>query len=81
MNFVPNAIRYLHQLNVETFTAPYHARAQLAHFFSATSTGQMPLVHNVWGGLEMLLFGVPNVITDIDFAVRLALLTRPSSPL
>jgi len=29
-----------------------------------------PYVHAVFGGLELLLFGTPTVITDIDFEVR-----------
>lgn len=32
-----------------------------------TSQGQMPLLHNVWGPLELLLFNIPIVITEIDF--------------
>jgi len=69
LNFVPNIVKYLHQLNVETFTAPYQGRAQLAHLGGMTSLGQMPLLHNIWGPLELLLFNIPNVITDIDFTV------------
>lgn len=68
-NYLPNTVKILHQYNVDTLTAPYSARAQLAYLYSMSSSGQMPLLHNVWAGPEVLLYGAPSVITHIDFAV------------
>uniref|UniRef100_A0A6B2L1U0 XPG N-terminal domain-containing protein n=1 Tax=Arcella intermedia TaxID=1963864 RepID=A0A6B2L1U0_9EUKA len=61
-HFIPNIIKFLRDCNVETFTAPYQARAQLAYFYQEGS-----LINGVYGGLELLMFGVPSVIFDIDF--------------
>ncbi|GAM19214.1 hypothetical protein SAMD00019534_023890, partial [Acytostelium subglobosum LB1] len=62
--FIPSLVSYFKQNNVECFKSPYMAAGQLALFSDPT---QKNYINAVWGGLELLLFGVHRLIVDIDF--------------
>jgi hypothetical protein len=66
-NFINSIVKYFYEKKIESFRAPYYAWSQLHYFLVSSKPYPTPYVHAVLGGLEMLLFGTPTVITDIDF--------------
>eukprot|EP00922_Rhytidocystis_sp_ex-Travisia-forbesii_P053247 GHVS01078961.1.p1 GENE.GHVS01078961.1~~GHVS01078961.1.p1 ORF type:complete len:921 (+),score=193.14 GHVS01078961.1:386-3148(+) len=60
-DFVQFIFHYLLFKNCECFQAPYFATAQLAYFV------QQDLFDALYGPPALLLFGVPRVITNVDF--------------
>jgi hypothetical protein len=66
-NFVGNIIKYFYEKKVESFRAPYNSWAQLYYFLVGTKPYPTSYVHAVYGGTELLLFGAPTVILDINF--------------
>jgi len=64
LNFIRNLFPLLSERKIEYIQAPYLAWAQLAWF------AKNDFIQNVFGGLELLMFGVQSVIISIDFATE-----------
>lgn len=64
MNFIRNLFPVLSEKKIQYITSPYLSWAQLAWF------RQNNFVQHVFGNLELLLFGVPDLITKIDFTQK-----------
>ncbi|EFA78219.1 5'3'-exonuclease N- and I-domain-containing protein [Heterostelium album PN500] len=64
LQFIPSIVAFFRQNNIECFKAPFWAAAQLALFSDPT---QKNYLNAVWGGYDLLLFGVYRLIVDIDF--------------
>jgi hypothetical protein len=70
-NYQQNVMRYLYDKRAEFVRAPYSQHAQLAYFLNPSRTSPQapaptPVVHAVFGSLDMLMYGVSKVITSID---------------
>jgi hypothetical protein len=63
LNFLSEVFLYFHEHGVEFMRAPYFSWPQLA-WLADSKQGH---VQTVYGGLELLLFGVSRIVLNIDF--------------
>lgn len=64
-------MRHIADSHQQFFRAPYNQFAQLAYFLQPSKSSPQhgavqPLIHAVFGSLDLLLYGVPKLISSID---------------